>query len=200
MWKKSLKQKQILLDFSNTNNEIIDEPEIESETEINEKYKIKPLLPPNFSLYKEKEKWCLGFCKTIDNVKFAKRFFMECLCIQTELDRLIDILNNIYNFNIPEFIIENPYDFVDQVSLKIPRIKPSLCKNFSICTINDIDYIQFSKKKYDKKYQYKTKIKSYNLQKELDDFIDYLNNEYNLQLSKEIIKYDEWKTTNKIKE
>ena len=55
---------------------------------------------------------------------------------------------------------------------------------FSITTINNIDYIQFCKKINDKRYQYKIKITSYNLQKELEKFIDSLNINYSLNLNK----------------
>jgi hypothetical protein len=93
-------EKQVILDFSNVNNEIIednttDESE-EQPTETTEqpenkqekKYKIKPDLPPNISLYKEKESWYLSFNKTINKIRYYKKLIMMCMDIQTELDKL----------------------------------------------------------------------------------------------------------------
>jgi hypothetical protein len=102
-------QKPVILDFSNVNNEIIDDTE-----EIN-----KPDLPDNFSLYQDKDNWCLGFGKTINKIKYAKRFFLKCMCIQTELDRLIDEINQDFpNLNIQKYTVKNPYDFTDKTPLK----------------------------------------------------------------------------------
>ena len=74
-------------------------------------------------------------------------------------------------------------------------------QNFSICNVNQVDYIQFCKKIDEKRFQYKTKINSYNLTNELDNFIDQLNKKYDLGLIKseyKIINTTGWKTTNKI--
>jgi hypothetical protein len=73
--------------------------------------------------------------------------------------------------------------------------------NFSICSVNNVDYIQFSKVIDNNKYQYKTKINSYDITKELEKFIDQLNEKYNLDLDKnnyKIANTNGWKTTNKI--
>ncbi len=79
----------------------------------------------------------------------------------------------------------------------IPR--PILPVNYSICKINDIEYIQFCKKIDNKKEQFRKKINSYDLQKEINDFILHLNENYNLNLKNEIINNSlTWKTTNKI--
>jgi hypothetical protein len=205
--------KPVLLDFSNVNNEIIEDTLL-SETStgaedvspvINtihtkEKYKIKPDLPDNFSLYQEKDAWCLGFGKTVNKVKYAKRFFMKCMCIQTELDRLIDEINESYpDLNIQKYTVKNPYDFTDKKQLK-ENNKPSMPINFSICNINGTDYIQFTKKINNKKVSYKTSIKSYDLQKELDNFVNYLNQEYKINITEQkIINLNDWKTSNKVK-
>ena len=40
---------------------------------------------------------------------------MNCMCIQTELDRLTDMINKEYsNLNIPKYTVKNPYDFTDK--------------------------------------------------------------------------------------
>ena len=125
---------------------------------------------------------------------------MNCMCIQTELDRLTDMINKEYsNLNIPKYTVKNPYDFTDKTPLK-EITKPNLGNNFCICKINGDDYIQFTKKINDKKVSYKRAIKSYDLQKEFDNFIDYLNDQYKLNIEKRIIEdLNDWKTTNKIK-
>ena len=70
------------------------------------------------------------------------------------------------------------------------REKPKLIDNFCPITVNGIDYIQFSKTINKKKISFKRKITSYDLQQELDDFIDYLNlkEEYNFNLEKKTDK------------
>jgi len=71
--------------------------------------------------------------------------------------------------------------------------------NFSICNINNIDYIQFSKTIDDKKKSYKTKIKSDDLQLEYLNFVKFLNDKYNFNISNEnIINKSNWKTSNVI--
>jgi hypothetical protein len=79
-------------------------------------------------------------------------------------------------------------------NIEIP--KPKMPLNFSICTINNIDYIQFCKKIDNIKHQYKTKINSYNLQLELNNFIEYLNKNYKLNLEEQKVSKTKWKTTN----
>jgi hypothetical protein len=197
-------EKHVLLDFSSVANEIIDDTPTETDTDTStpiskDKYKDKPDLPDNFSLYQEKDYWCLGFGKTINKSKYAKRFFMQCMCIQTELDRLIEIINKEFPcLNIEKYTVKNPYDFIDKTQKE--NNKPKLPANFCVCNIKNIDYIQFSKKIDDKKLSYKKVIKSNDLQKELDTFVNYLNQEYKLNLTEQkVVELNDWKTTNKIK-
>lgn len=68
------------------------------------------------------------------------------MCIQTELNRLINIINEKYqDLDIQEYTIENPYDFTDKTPLTENNC-PELPRNFCIINVNKIDYIQFSKK------------------------------------------------------
>ena len=122
------------------------------------------------------------------------------MCIQTELDRLIEIINKEFpSLNIKKYTVKNPYDFIDKTQLK-ENNKPVLPRNFSIYNGVGKDYIQFSKKIDDKKVSYKTGIKSYDLQKELDTFVNYLNQEYKLNLAEQkVVDLNNWKTSNKIK-
>jgi hypothetical protein len=79
--------------------------------------------------------------------------------------------------------------------------KPIMPTNFSICNVKNIDYIQFCKKIDDKKYQYKTKINSYDLQDELNNFVIYINQHYiNIGDASNytIINTKNWQTLNKI--
>jgi hypothetical protein len=175
-------EKPILLDFSKTKNE--NNEEIKPIENIQ-----KPDLPDHFSLYKENDTWCLGYSKIIDKVRYNKRFLMKCLCIQTELDRLTDELNKEYpNLNIPKYTIKNPCGFTDNKLLAEPSNKPILGNNLTVFTMKDKQYIQFNKKIDGKRYSYKTTIKSNDLQKELDTFIDYLNENYKLGLVKNPIE------------
>lgn len=215
-------EKPVILDFSNVENEII-EDEYEDDTENDEqtntetsnetenttksnkktedKYKTKPDLPPNFSLYTEKDIWYLSFSKTIDTIRYNKKIKLDCMCIQTELNRLIDEINNSYpNLKIQKYTVKNPHDFIDSKPLK-EKIRPIMPPNFCIANINSIDHIQFTKKINDKNVSYKVVIKSYDLQKELDTFVDNLNEKYKLNIPpQKIIDTKDWKTTNKIKE
>jgi hypothetical protein len=122
------------------------------------------------------------------------------MCIQTELDRLIDEINESFpNLNIGKYTVKNPHDFTDKTQLK-ENNKPVLPRNFSIYNSDGKDYIQFSKKIDDKKVSYKTGIKSYDLQKELDTFVNYLNQKYKLNLAdQKVVELNDWKTVNKIK-
>jgi hypothetical protein len=167
---------------------------------LKQKYTIKPDLPDNFSLYLEKEKWYLSFSKKINTIRYNKKHVMQCMCIQTELNRLINEVNKEFtNLNIEKYTVKNPYDFIDKIPLK-ENNKPVLPSSFSICNVTSKDYIQFTKKINDKKVSYKTVIKSYDLQNELDNFVNYLNDEYKLNLPEQkIIETNNWKTTNKIK-
>ena len=74
-------------------------------------------------------------------------------------------------------------------------------QHFSICNVNNVDYIQFCKKINGTKYQYKTKINSYDLNTELNEFINDLNEKYKLNLINldyAIKNPTGWMTTNKI--
>ena len=206
-------EKPVILDFSNFNNEIIedyDETDTDKQTteEIAETeeqnlktYNKKPDLPENFSLYIEKDVWYLSFSKSINTIRHNKKIKLNCMCIQTEINRLINEINNLYpNLQIEKYIVQNPYDFTDKTLLK-ENNKPIMPSNFCIANINKIDHIQFTKKINDKNTSYKRVIKTYDLQKELDDFVNYLNKEYKLNISPQKISNDkDWKTTNKVKE
>jgi hypothetical protein len=77
--------------------------------------------------------------------------------------------------------------------------KPILPKNFSICRINNVDYLQFHKKEDGKKYQLQRKINSYNIQEIFNNFVKEVNDNFDLNL--ESFKIDNsigWKTINKI--
>jgi hypothetical protein len=199
--------KPVMLDFSNVNNEIIEDQfndETETETETNtpeEKFTKKPDLPDNFSLFTEKDVWYLSYNKTIDTIRYNKKIKLQCMCIQTELDRLINEINNQHpNLKIKKYTVKNTYDFTDKNPLK-ENIRPDMPSNFCIANINSIDHIQFTKKINDKNVSYKTVIKSYDLQNELNIFVDNLNEKYKLNISpQKIIDDKNWKTTNKIKE
>ena len=146
-------------------------------------FKQIPDLAPNFSLYKEKESWYLSYSKKIDTIRYNKKNILKCLCIQTELNRLINDVNEKYsNLKIENYIIKNPYDFVDKKPLKEPDDKLKMPKNFSICTINGVKHIQFCKKIDGKRRQYKITLKSDDIPKELNKFIEYLNTTYKLEL------------------
>jgi hypothetical protein len=151
------------------------------------KFTKKPDLPPNFSLYKEKDVWYLSFSKVIDTVRYNKKIVMNTMCIQTELDKLITEINKQYpDLKIDNYVVQNPYDFKDKTELK-PVNKRKLPTNFSICTVNGKEYIQFCKSIDGIKKQYKTVLKSTDLQSELNTFVDYLNEKYNFNLEKQII-------------
>ena len=130
---------------------------------------------------------------------------------QSEFNNFIDMINELYKdivqfkkitlYNIPkeytEIIKELNIEQVDNTY----KTKPVMPQNFSICNVNQVDYIQFCKKIDEKRFQYKTKINSYNLTNELDNFIDQLNKKYDLGLIKseyKIINTTGWKTTNKL--
>ena len=163
------------------------------------RFTIKPALPKNFSMYKENDCWWLHYSKHINKIRYSKKQVMACMCIQTELDKLIDKLNDEYSFlELQKYIVDNPYDFIDKTPLKITN-RPKLPNNFSISNINSIDYIQYSKTIDDKKQSYRTRIKSHNLQNELNNFINYLNDKYKLIIENCLVESTNWKTNNKIK-
>ena len=155
------------------NNELI---------EINNNIKIK--LPNNFLFYKEKNKYYFQYAKHINKIKISKKITINSNNLQNELDKFIELLNNTYSdLKLDKYLIPNILSNLNIINYSQSN-KPIMPQNFSITTINNIDYIQFCKKINDKRYQYKIKITSYNLQKELEKFIDSLNINYSLNLNK----------------
>ena len=179
-------KKTVLVDIKV--EEIIEPPELIQENIVlnsikKPEFKQIPDLAPNFSLYKEKDSWYLSYSKKIDTIRYNKKNILKCLCIQTELNRLINDVNEKYpNIKIPNYTVKNPYDFIDKTPLKEPNDKPSMPTNFSICTINNVKHIQFCKKIDGMRRQYKTTLKSYDIPKELNKFVEYLNSTYKLDL------------------
>jgi hypothetical protein len=172
----------------------------------------KIIMPTNFTLYEEKGKYYMQYAKSSKEDRKSAKKIVRTNDLKNELDELIDILKNKYpNIIIADTKIINPELF------KLPEIeieeekeppeiiiqdkkKPIMPVNFSICRVKDIDYIQFSKRIETTLYQYKTKINSYNIQLELNKFIDYLKTTYNLTIAEgKVENNDNWKTTNKIK-
>jgi len=162
---------------------------------------IKIELPSNFSIYCEKNKYYIQYAKTINKIRISKKNTIQCNDIQKELNLLIEFLNKTYpELKISNYTIPSLPKNIKIVNEILIHDKPKMPNNFSIVNVNNIDYIQFSKIINCQKYQYKTKINSYDLQSELNIFIDYLNENYNLKLNKneyEIIQ-NNWKTSNKI--
>ncbi len=180
---------------------------IEDETTINNDKLLgeKMVLPKNFSFFKENNDnyFCLN--KYVNKKRHSTKYKLRSNNIQKEFDDFI----NIVNLKFPELKIQ-PYKILNiPKELNIEHVdntnktKPVMPQNFSICNVNDIDYFQFNKKIDEKRFQYKTKINSYDLQIELENFIDQLNEKYDLGLIKseyKIINTNGWKTTNKIVE
>jgi len=186
-------------EYKKINNEKVKKHRENKNNEKIKTYNKKPDLPDNFSLYQEKNVWYLSFSKKIDTLRYNKKIKLNSMCIQTELDRLINIINTEFpNLKINQYTVQNPYNFIDNTQLK-ENNRPKLPSNFCITNINKVDYIQFSKKINDKKVCYKTNIKSYDLQKDLNNFVDNLNKKYNFNIPEQkIINMNDWKTTNKI--
>jgi hypothetical protein len=164
-------------------------------------------LPPHISIFSEKSKYHLQFSKNIDGVRYCKKQIIKSNDLQLELDNFIDLINELYKDKfkiIKHKLVDVPDQYKNMVATPINQTdikKPIMPTNFSICRVNDIDYIQFCKKIDNKKCQYKTKINSYNLKSELDQFITQLNNKYDFGLVSNdypIINNDNWKTTNAI--
>jgi hypothetical protein len=202
-----------------------------SESDENEQTnnEIKLTLPANFSFYKDtKSGYYFAFSKTINKERLTTKTKVSSNNIQTEFDKFIDDVNVKYpelkipKYKIPDIpsdikiidehkssknITETPVKVMAEQNIETNIVdnsnkqKPIMPTNFSICSVNNVDYIQFCKKCDGKRIQYKTKINSYDLQSELNDFIDKLNHNYKLGLVKsdyKIINTDGWKTTNKI--
>lgn len=170
-------------------------------------------LPTNITVIKSNEAYYLQFVKSIDGKKIKKMVKLTTNDFQLEYNNFIDTINDLYKdivhfekstlYNIPkeytEIVKKIQTEHIDNTG----KTKPRMPQNFSICNVNDIDYIQFNKKIDDKRFQYKTKINSYDLTQEIDNFIDQLNDKYDLELIKseyKIINTNGWKTTNKIVE
>lgn len=168
-------------------------------------------LPKNINILKINDDYYFNFVKSKDGQRYKKMSKITTNNFQNEYDKFIDLINDKYKdlvnfkkeklYNIPTEYTNVINNFHIQLVDNNNKNKPKMPNNFSICKINDIDYIQFNKTIDEKRYQYKTKINSYDLQLELNNFIDYLNNEYGLELNKQeyiINNYDNWQTTNKI--
>jgi hypothetical protein len=167
---------------------------------INNFSELKVKLPKNFTFFNEKEAYYIQFSKTIDGNRISKKVIINTNNIQNKLDELIDFLNlNNSELKLDKYIIPNlPIIKVFNESITVQ--KPKLPINFTITTVNTVDYIQFCKKIDGERIQYKTKINSYDLQSEMNNFITYLNTNYNLNLNQSdfIIPPTDWKTSNKI--
>ena len=190
----------------------------------------KIILPPNFSLYKEKECYYLQYSKMLNKEKINKKIKITSNNLQEEFNNLILILKIKYpnlldffpeNYNIPEYHnfqliplqeqkqeqnLENESNLSESINEKDIIIqKPIMPSNFSICNVNNVEYIQFCKKNNSVKQQYKTKINSYDLQSELNNFVKYLIETYSIDLPIDnfekrylIINKYNWQTKNKI--
>ena len=206
--KETIKQKN---QNKKTNNKITSNIVINEQTSV-----IKPNLPPNVSLYREKNSYMyIQYNKYIKDARIYAKHKITTNDIQYELDKLIETINTRYPDNkVAQYVINNA-DVWNKNNIIVKTVaetnpmplnptdikKPVMPTNFSICRINDIDYIQFCKKIDNKKCQYKTKINSYNLKSELDQFITQLNTKYDFGLNSNdypIVNNDNWKTTNTI--
>ena len=187
-------------DIVSTNNESINIG-VETTPILTSLEGLKLNLPQNFSFYGEKGKYYYQYAKVIKGVRITKKYTIKSNDFQKEFNDLIDILNethpelNLYHYTIPNLPIINVFETIDKTISK-----PNMPCNFSITNVSNVDYIQFCKKIDGERIQYKTKINSYNLDLELNNFIDHLNNTYNLGLNKKdyIIPSHSWKTSNKI--
>ena len=167
-------------------------------------------LPSNITLYTEKDKYYFEFNKSVDKVRKNVKYTLKSNDIQSELNKFIENINTKYpELKLPNYTIQHIPDKYKTI-IKEPEViqndtKPDMPNNFSICCVNGTDYIQFCKKIDDKKHQYKTRINSYDLQSELNRFVDYLNETYKFAtvLIKgvpvhDIVTTNGWRTTNNI--
>ena len=162
-------------------------------------------LPSNITLYTEKDKYYFEFNKSVDKVRKNVKYTLKSNDIQSELNKFIENINTKYpELKLPNYTIQHIPDKYKNI-IKEPEViqndtKPDMPNNFSICNVNGTDYIQFCKKIDDKKYQYKTRINSYDLQSELNRFVDYLNETYKFAtvLTKDDVTTNGWRTTNNI--
>ena len=163
---------------------------------------IKLKLPPNFTFFKEKDKFYFQYAKTVNKIRFSKKVSLQSNDIQLEFNNLIKLLNEENKqLQLDNYIIPNISKDINLGIISNIKTKPIMPNNFSIITVNNIEYIQFNKKINNKTIQYKTKINSYDIQSELNRYIDYLNLNYSLNINKDdykIITTNDWKTSNKI--
>ena len=213
-------QKELDIFIDNINEKYpeikFDKYKIKSKNKISEKDispiitndKIKLDLPVNFSFFKEKESYFLSFNKTLNKNRITLKSLIRTNDIQNELTNFIKLVNEKYpQLLLPNHILTTIPTIPiipmvsEQPTIQLVQQKPIMPANFSICSINSIDHIQFCKKINEKKYQYKTKINSYDLNLVLSNFINYLNSTYNLNLNNldyTINNEVGWKTTNTI--
>ncbi len=197
----------------NNNNKIIETYEkkktINVPTPSNGEFK----LPKNISVVKTNQDYYLTFVKAVDGNRVKKMVKLTTNDFQTEFNNFIDLINNLHKdiVQFEKYTLQNiPHEYTQIVKpIKTEQVdnsnvdKPVMPANFSICSVNNVDYIQFCKKIDGQRYQYKTKINSYDLADELNKFIDDLNSKYGLNLDKSQLKIantNGWKTTNKIVE
>lgn len=209
----------------------IKEKDISNEENKKSNTEVKLTLPANFSFFRETNGgYQFGFSKSIDGERLCAKSKVQSDDIQKEFNKFVDIVNKKFpQLKINQYQIPNiPDDFIHFVKITKSNeqvktdssdtdntniAKPVMPTNFSITTINSIDYIQFCKKIEDKKFQYKTKINSYDIKSELVRFIQELNEKYDLELDPTdypIVNTNNWsafrqslkpcfaKTTNKI--
>jgi starvation-inducible outer membrane lipoprotein len=162
-------------------------------------------LPSNITLYNEKDKYYFEFNKSVDKVRKNVKYTLKSNDIQSELNKFIENVNTKYpELKIPNYTIQHIPDKYNNIIKQHEVIqndtKPDMPNNFSICCVNGTDYIQFCKKIDNKKHQYKTRINSYDLQSELNRFVDYLNETYKFAtvLIKDSVITNGWRTTNNI--
>jgi len=91
------------------------------------------------------------------------------------------------------------YNEVNNSNIEPVDLKPVMPTNFSICHVGGKDHIQFSKRINNKLYSYKSVIKSYDLQKELNTFVNYIRKEHKINLTdQKVVQLNNWKTSNKV--
>jgi hypothetical protein len=197
--KEKLREKSTEKFTEKSTEKVIEKPNIKENKKesdniiINGNSIIKPDLPNNISLYRENDGIIyIQFNKSIKAKRHNMKHKITTNNIQFELDKLIDNVNiKFADLQIPKYIITNQdiwnknQEIINYIKEINTSNKPIMPKNFSICNVNDIDYIQFCKKINNKRCQYKTRINMHNLQEELNKFIDYLNDKYDFKLVKE---------------
>ena len=165
------------------------------------------ILPKNFSIFMENDSQILQFQKNIKDLRIVRKIKLISPDIQSELNRLIEKVKSDYkdtNIEIDNKII-NPELFklvlkqTEQNATDNTIPKPILPKNFSITTILNKDKLQFCKVIDNEKKQLQRLIKSHDLQKEYEDFVDHVNSIFTLNISKEKIYNPlNWQTKNNI--